>query len=111
MVGLLLCIPDLNPLLRACRSRFGPLTLPRLLMYRRRCRRAVVIIQAVRRRLQHRGLGAVMIHEMLAALRGAGYETLGITWIADVNAASLRGAMRSGARVMHRLHLFRKPLR
>ena len=111
LVGLLLCIPDLNPLLRACRSRFGPLTLPRLLLYRRRCRRAVVIIQAVRRRLQNQGLGTIMIHEMLAALRGAGYETLGITWISDANVPSLRGALRGGARVMHRLHLFRKPLR
>ncbi|MGH7741378.1 MAG: GNAT family N-acetyltransferase, partial [Candidatus Eiseniibacteriota bacterium] len=45
VVGILLCIPDLNPLLRACRSRMGPLTLPKLLLYRRRCKRAVVIIQ------------------------------------------------------------------
>lgn len=111
VVGLLLCIPDLNPLLRACRSRVGPLTLPRLLIYRRRCHRAVVIIQAVRRRLQNQGLGAVMIHEMLSALRAAGYHTLGVTWIADQNVASLRGAMRGGARPMHRLHLFRKRLR
>jgi GNAT superfamily N-acetyltransferase len=111
VIGLLLCIPDLNPLLRSCRSRFGPLTLPRLMMYRRRCRRAVVIIQAVRRRLQNQGLGAVMIYEMLAALRDAGYQTLGVTWIADGNVASLRGAARGGAHLMHRLHLYRKPLR
>lgn len=111
LVGLLICIPDLNPLLQTCRSRVGPLTIPRLLMYRRRCRRAVVIIQAVRQRLQNRGLGAVMIHEMLAALRGAGYETLGITWISDENVPSLHGAMRAGAKVTQRLHLFRKPLR
>ncbi len=111
LVGLLLCIPDLNPLLRACRSRFGPLTLPRLLWYRRRCRRAVVIIQAVRQRLQNQGLGAVMIRKVVAALRDAGYQTLGVTWISDANVASLRGAMRGGARLMHRLHLFRKPLR
>jgi GNAT superfamily N-acetyltransferase len=110
VVGILLCIPDLNPLLRQCRSRFGPLTLPRLLMYRRRCRRAVVIIQGVRQRLQNRGIGAVMIHEVLTALRQAGYEKLGITWISDVNIPSLRGAMRGGARPLHRLHLFRKSL-
>jgi len=110
VVGILLCIPDLNPLLRTCRSRMGPLTLPRLLLYRRRCRRAVVIIQGVRRRLQNRGLGAVMIHQVLAALKDAGYEQLGITWIADVNVASLRGAVRGGGRPLHRLHLYRKAL-
>lgn len=110
VVGILLCIPDLNPLLRACRSRFGPLTLPRLLLYRRRCRRAVVIIQGVRRRLQNRGLGAVMIHQVLDALKNAGYEKVGITWIADVNVPSLKGAMRGGGQPLHRLHLFRKAL-
>ena len=111
VVGILLCIPDLNPLLRRSRSRFGLLTLPRLLMYRRRCRRAVVIIQGVRQRLQNRGLGAVMVHEVLTALQDAGYERLGITWISDVNIASLKSAMRGGARPMHRLHLFKKALR
>lgn len=111
VVGMLLVIPDLNPLLRRCRSRFTPLALLHLLMHRRRCRRAVVIIQGVRMRLQHRGLGAVMGHEMLAALRAAGFRTLGITWVADVNAASLRGVARIGARPTHRLHLFRKSLR
>jgi GNAT superfamily N-acetyltransferase len=111
IVGLLLCIPDLNPLLRACRSRFGPLTLPRLLLHRRRCRRAVVIIQGVRQRWQHQGLGAVMIREVMGALREAGYASLGVTWIADENVASLRGAMRGGARRMHRLHLYKKALR
>ncbi len=111
VVGILLCIPDLNPLLRQCRSRFGLTTLPRLLLYRRRRRRAVVIIQGVRQRLQNRGIGAVMIHEVLTALRAAGYEKLGITWIADENIPSLRGAMKGGARQIHRLHLFKKPLR
>ena len=111
VVGILLCIPDLNPLLRQCRSRFGPLTLPRLLLYRRRCRRAVVIIQGVRQRLQNRGLGAVMIHLVLKALREARYEKLGVTWISDENIPSLRGAMRGGAHPLHRLKLFRKALR
>ena len=111
IVGILLCIPDLNPLLRACHSRFGPLTLPRLLLYRRRCKRAVVIIQGVRKRLQNRGLGAVMIEQVLTALKAAGYEKLGITWISDENVPSLRGALRGGAHPTHRLHLFRKALR
>lgn len=111
VVGVLLCIPDLNPLLRKCRSRMGPLTLPRLLLYRRQRRRAVVIIQAVRQRLQTQGLGTAMIHHFLKALRGAGYETLGITWISDDNIASLHNAKRFGAQPTHRLHLFHKPLR
>ena len=52
-----------------------------------------------------------MVHEVLTALQDAGYERLGITWISDVNIASLKSAMRGGARPMHRLHLFKKALR
>ncbi|MGH3054483.1 MAG: GNAT family N-acetyltransferase, partial [Gaiellaceae bacterium] len=70
----------------------------------------VVIIQGVRMRLQNRGLGAVMIHLVLSALKEAGYDRVGITWIADVNIASMRGALRGGARPLHRLHLYKKRL-
>ncbi len=111
IVALLLCIPDLNPLLRACHSRMGPLSLPRMLIYRGRCRRAVGIIQAVRPRFRGRGLAAVMLHNVMTAMRRARYEHFGITWIADQNIPSLRNVMRGGARPLHRLTLFRKALR
>ena len=40
----------------------------------------------------------------------AGYRTLGGTWIADINAPSLRQVEKAGARPLHRLHLFTKRL-
>jgi len=43
-------------------------------------------------------------------MRKAGYETVGGTWIADENKASLRQAEKGGARPLHRLHLFSKEL-
>lgn len=49
-----------------------------------------------------------MLHRVTTALKAAGYATLGITWIADVNGASLRQMERLGARRLHRLHLFTK---
>ena len=42
------------------------------------------------------------------ALKDAGYEKLGVTWIADENPASLRQMQRMNAEPLHRLHLFRK---
>ena len=51
-----------------------------------------------------------MLYRTALALREAGYRTLGGTWIADVNGASLRQAEKVGARPLHRLHLFTKPL-
>lgn len=111
LVGVLICIPDLNPLLRRCRSRLNPWSFLRLLDYRGGCRRAVVVFQSVRQRFQSRGVGAVLIQRTLKALRVAGYDTLGITWVGDLNKASLAGVNRAGARPMHRLHLYRKELR
>jgi hypothetical protein len=43
-------------------------------------------------------------------LKRAGYEWLGITWIADENIASIRQTERLGARRLQRLHLFSKTL-
>lgn len=109
-VGTVVCIPDLNPLLRATRSRMGLLAPFHFLRYRLRRRRAVIIFYSVARRMQGRGLNAAMLHRVTTALKAAGYTHLGITWIADVNQASLRQVQKMGARPLHRLHLFRKAL-
>ena len=51
-----------------------------------------------------------MLKRLIGTLRQTGYRELGITWIADENAASLRQMERIGARPLQRLHLFRKAL-
>lgn len=109
-VGTVVCIPDLNPFLRATGSRLGPLTPWHFLRSRWRRKRAVIIFYAVSPSHQGRGLNGAMLHRVTSALKAAGYERLGITWIADVNLASLRQVERLGARRLHRLHLFRKAI-
>ena len=109
-VGTVVCIPDLNPFLRATGSRFTPLTPWHFLRSRWRRRRAVIIFYSVSPDFQNRGLNGAMLYRVAAALKAAGYERLAITWIADVNAASLRQVERLGARRLHRLHLFRKAI-
>lgn len=109
-VGVVLCIPDLNPLLRAMRSRLS-LTAPwQLLRHKLRRHRAVIIFYSVARRRQGRGLNGAMLHRVTTALKTRGYASLGITWIADANRASLRQMDRLGARPLHRLHLYTKSL-
>ena len=104
------CIPDLNPFLRETRSRFRWNTILTFLRHRRRRRRAVILFGAVRPAWQQRGLAPAMMYRSFTALRAAGYTHVGVTWIADVNAPSLRQMERLGARRLHRLHLFRKSL-
>ena len=109
-VGTIICIPDLNGFLAATRSRIGLLTPFHYLRYRLRRRRAVIIFYSVASAMHGQGLMGAMLERTVAALRGAGYTRLGITWIADDNAGSLRQMERLGARPLHRLHLFRKDI-
>jgi hypothetical protein len=107
--GVVLCIPDLNPMLRGMRSRLSIAAPWHFLKFRLRPRRrAVIIFYSVAERMQGQGLNGAMLHRVTAALKQAGYRSLGLTWIADVNGASLRQVERLGARRLHRLHLFTK---
>lgn len=109
-VGTIICIPDLNGFLAATRSRIGIATPWHYLRYRLRRRRAVIIFYSVVQDLHGQGLMGAMLARTIAALKEARYERLGITWISDSNAASLRQMERLGARPLHRLHLYRKAL-
>ncbi|MEM1341278.1 MAG: GNAT family N-acetyltransferase [Pseudomonadota bacterium] len=104
--GAVIAIPDLNPLLRRLGSRYR-LSLPwHYLRYLRHRRRAVIIFQGVMPEFQSRGVNPLILSEVLGAMRVAGYHSVGGTWIADVNRASLRQVEKTGARPLHRLHLF-----
>jgi hypothetical protein len=109
-VGTVICIPDLNGFLSAIRSRIGLTTPFHFLRYRLRRRRAVIIFYSVVGDEQGKGLMGTLLARTITALRDARYEQLGVTWIADANAASLRQMERIGATPLHRLHLFRKEI-
>ncbi|MEM9502121.1 MAG: GNAT family protein [Pseudomonadota bacterium] len=109
-VGAVICIPDLNGFLKSTRSRFGLATPFHFLRYRLRRRRAVIIFYSVARAAHGQGIMGAMLSRTLKALQGAGYEKLGVTWIADENPASLRQMEKLGGRPLHHLHLFRKDI-
>lgn len=109
-VGVLLCIPDLNPFLQAIRSRMRPSMLWHLLKLKLFRRRASIIFFSVKRSHQNLGVNGVLLQKALTALKKGGYTHLGISWVSDTNAASLRQMEKLGARQLHRLHLFRKAL-
>lgn len=108
--GAVIAIPDVNPMLKAMSSRLGLSAPWHLLKHRFRRRRAVIIFQGVKPAYQGRSLNPLMLAHILGEMKGAGYETVGGTWIADTNSASLRQAEKAGAHPLHRLHLFGKTL-
>lgn len=109
-VGVILIIPDLNPLVKASGAHVG-LSFPwHFLKHRLYNRRAVLIYQSVVRDMHGLGLNGAMLFHVTTALKKAGYDQLGTTWIADVNVPSLRQMEKLGARPLHRLSLFFKSL-
>ncbi|MFN3500893.1 MAG: GNAT family N-acetyltransferase [Allorhizobium sp.] len=109
-VGVVVAIPDLNGFLKATRSRIGITTLWHFLRYRMRRKRAVIIFYSVARAAQGQGIMSAMIAETLLRARLAGYQTIGVTWIADENLGSLRQVEKMNARRLQKLHLFRKDI-
>ena len=110
LVGVVVCIPDLNPFLRSTRSRLGLATPWHYCRFRLRRRRAVILFLGVKPALANAGLGGAMLYRLTGDLRRAGYTHVGGTWIADANAASLKQVERFGLRPLHGLHLFGKRL-
>lgn len=106
----IICVPDLNPFLKKIRSRIGLLAPWHYLRHRMGNRRAILIFAGVIPELQGRGVNPVLMHRVFRAAKAAGYDTIGNTWIADVNAASHAQREKAGAQKLHRLHLFRKAL-
>ena len=109
-VGVVLCIPDLNPFLRRTRSRIGLTTPWHLLRLKLHRRRAAIIFFSIKRAHHNLGVNGVLLHKLLRAMKAGGYTHLGVSWISDGNGASLRQMEKLGATRLQRLHLFRKAL-
>ncbi len=108
--GCIICVPDMNPLLRRIGSRIG-LTMPwHFLRHRLTNRRAVLIFAGIMPHLQGKGVNPVILDHVMRNAKEAGYTHMGNTWIADVNPMSLAQAEKAGSTRMHRLHLFSKHL-
>jgi GNAT superfamily N-acetyltransferase len=108
--GVVLSMPDLNPMFRAMRSRLGVTAPWHFLRHRATRKRAVIVFASVAQRQQNNGLNGAMLYHVTRAMQQRGYESVGITWVADHNGASVRQVERLGARPMHRIHLYQKPV-
>ena len=109
-VGVIICIPDINPLLKKIDSRLGITTPYHYLKYRMNRKRAISIFGSVHPKMQNSGLTSTMFYQQLKALKDSGYTHHSFTWVGDENGASLRIMEKLQAKPIHRLHLFRKSL-
>ena len=109
-MGVLACIPDMNPLIRSTRSRVQLSTPVHYLRHRFGRRRAVIVFGGVHPAAQNRGLGAILLRRVTTALKSAGYTSLGITWVSRQNGPSMRFMEKLGAEPLHELAIFEKAL-
>ena len=108
--GCILCIPDLNPVIKKGGSIMGLRFIYHFLKHRLARNRAVLIYSGVIPELQGQGVNPLILYTVSKAMIEAGYEVLGNTWIGATNKASLRQKEKMGAHKLHELSLFRKAL-
>ena len=108
--GLVICIPDVNPLLRDTRSRANWTSPYHYCRHRLRRERAIIIFASTLPAYQNTGMSSAILAEVTRRLVDRGYRSLGITWVADENRASLRLVEKMRGKALHRLHLYRKSL-
>lgn len=109
-VGTVVCIPDLNPFLKATGSKLSIKTPLAFLKHKMNRDRAVIIFYSVAHKMHGQGINPAMLYKVTTALKERGYNSLGITWIADENISSLRQMEKIGAKKMHQLYLYKKDI-
>ncbi len=93
-VGVLECIPDVNPLLRSLKGKVGPLKFLNYQMKRKRVRNLIVYAVGIKKRYQK-----TRVHKLLfdALCRIAvHYDSLETTWMSPDNQLSIRAAEHFG---------------
>ena len=110
VIGVTMCVPDINPMLRRMRSRLWPWGWWTFLRMRRRLKGASIIIILVKPGHQARGVTRVLTYRLMRALKDGGYTHVGGTWIGDDNTPSLRSAQAIGMTPYHRVHMYEKAL-
>jgi GNAT superfamily N-acetyltransferase len=109
-VGVIICIPDLNPLLHSIKSRLNIMFFLKFLWFKIFNDRAVIIFYSVSPDFHGKGLNQAILKRVIKNLKKKKYKTMGITWIADVNKSSLRQMEIISAKVLHKLNLFKKKI-
>lgn len=109
-IGVSVCLPDLNPFVKANKSRFSLMTPFHLLKLKTQRKRAGLIYTSVIQDYQVKGLGGILMYHTLSAVKSRGYEYLGVTWISDENIPSLRNVEKAGGKPLHKLCLYKKEI-
>jgi len=92
--GVLMCVPDINPLIKDLRGRVGPLKFIRFLKHKKDIRRLIVYAVGFKKRFQRTTAYKLLYNEMVKMAEG--YDTLETTWMSPDNLPAVKSAERFG---------------
>jgi len=84
-VGVSICLPDFNQVLKHLNGRLFPLGWLKALWYMRRITHCRLLIMGVTEEYRGRGVEAVLIHETLKAALLNGFTSIEFSWILETN--------------------------
>jgi GNAT superfamily N-acetyltransferase len=110
-VGTLVCVPDLNPLLRRMNGRLLPFAFRHLLGWRRKVGAVRLLTMGVLPEYRTRGVDGLFYREVLAAGRRHGFRRESeLGWVLETNRVMVNTILRVGGRQTKRLRLYSMPL-
>lgn len=93
-VGVLMCVLDVNPILRTLRGRTGPVSLLRFMQKRKRVRTLVIYAVGIRKEFQ-RTRAFVLLSDALRTM-AKNFDVLESTWMSSSNTLAIAAARRMG---------------
>ncbi|MCS7203791.1 MAG: hypothetical protein NZ809_05030 [Thermodesulfovibrio sp.] len=84
-VGFFGAIPDFNEVLRKIRGRLTPLSILKILYYRRKISSIRLLLFGVKRSFRHKGVESIMLKEAFRGAKKYGFKRCEFSWILEDN--------------------------
>lgn len=104
--GVVLGLPDYNPVIRQIRGRLLPLGFVRLLWSKRKLRRMRVLAISVSPEFQRFGLGLVLMRAMVPKAIEMGYCEAEFSYVVESNHLAIMGLQKGGARLYKEYRMY-----
>lgn len=92
--GVLMCVPDINPLIKNLRGRIGPVKTIRFLKHKKDIRHLIIFAVGLKKSYQRTTVYRLLYDELFKLAEQ--YDTLETTWISPDNPLAVKSAERFG---------------
>lgn len=109
-VGMLICVPNYNEVLKKLNGKLGPIEIMKFLYYKNRIKSLRIMIMGVKKEYRNRGIEVVMYYETMLNGLKAGYEWAELSWILEDNTMMTRAAENLGAQLYKKYRVYEKSI-